>query len=132
MVHRTVLGSMERFMACLIEHYAGAFPVWLAPVQVVIIPIADRHLEYADRICKELLEEEIRVYVDNRPERMNLKIREAQLEKVPYMLVVGDKELVSSEVSIRLRNGDDLGSQAVSEFKDRMKAISRAKDVAKL
>jgi threonyl-tRNA synthetase len=132
MVHRTVLGSMERFMACLIEHYAGAFPVWLAPVQAVIIPIADRHLEYARQICSELVEEDIRVQVDDRTERMNLKIREAQLGKVPYMLVIGDKELNSSTVAIRLRSGEDLGSKTLSEFKDRIKAIIKAKDSDKL
>jgi threonyl-tRNA synthetase len=128
MVHRTVLGSMERFMACLIEHYGGAFPVWLAPVQVTIVPIADRHIEYARQVCSGLVEEDIRVYVDDRPERMNLKIREAQLEKVPYMFVIGDKELANSEIAVRLRNGKDLGLQSLSEFKKRIKAIIKAKD----
>ena len=118
MVHRTVLGSMERFMACLVEHYAGAFPVWLAPVQVVIIPIADRHLDYAKQICNTLREEDIRVQVDDRTERMNLKIREAQLAKIPYMVIVGDKELANTTVSVRLRNGEDLGSMQLTEFKD--------------
>ncbi len=132
MVHRTVLGSMERFMACLIEHYGGAFPVWLAPVQVTIVPIADRHIEYARQVCSGLVEEDIRVHVDDRPERMNLKIREAQLEKVPYMLVIGDKELANSEIAVRLRNGKDLGLQSLSEFKKRIKAIIKAKDSEKL
>lgn len=132
MVHRTVLGSMERFMACLIEHYAGAFPVWLAPVQVMIIPIADRHLEYARRISSELVEEDIRVQVDDRSERMNLKIREAQLGKVPYMFIMGDKELSNSVIAVRLRSGEELGSQSLSEFKDRIKTIIKAKDSDKL
>lgn len=132
MVHRTVLGSMERFMACLVEHYGGAFPVWLAPVQAVIIPIADRHLEYARQIRSELLEDEIRVQVDDRTERMNLKIREAQLNKVPYMLVVGDKEITNAAVSVRLRNGEDLGSKTLSEFKERIKAVIEAKDSGQL
>lgn len=132
MVHRTVLGSMERFMACLIEHYAGAFPVWLSPVQVVIISIADRHLDYAHQLAIELRNNGIRVQVDERSERMNLKIREAQLGKVPYMLVIGDKELAASTVSPRLRNGEDLGSLSLSEFVDRIKPIIEAKISDKL
>jgi threonyl-tRNA synthetase len=127
MVHRTVLGSMERFMACLIEHYAGAFPLWLAPVQVVIIPIADRHLSYAQQVAGKLRESDIRVQVDSRSERMNLKIREAQLEKIPYMIVVGDKELDVSQVSLRLRSGEDLGSLSLSQFADRVKLIIETK-----
>lgn len=123
MVHRTVLGSMERFLACLVEHYAGAFPVWLSPVQVVIIPIADRHLNYAFQVAGALGENKIRVQVDNRPERMNLKIREAQMEKVPYMLVVGDKESDASMVSLRLRTGEDLGRLPLDQFIDRVKSV---------
>lgn len=132
MVHRTVLGSMERFMACLVEHYAGAFPVWLSPVQAVIIPIADRHLDYARHLDGELTEGGMRVQVDDRSERMNLKIREAQLGKVPYMLVVGDKELDSSTVSLRLRNGEDLGSLTASEFMSRAKSVIEARVPDKL
>ena len=132
MVHRTVLGSMERFMACLIEHYAGAFPVWLSPVQAVIIPIADRHLDYARHLDGELREGGMRVQVDDRSERMNLKIREAQLGKVPYMLVIGDKELDSSTVSLRLRNGEDLGSLTASEFMSRAKSVIEARVPDKL
>jgi threonyl-tRNA synthetase len=132
MVHRTVLGSMERFMACLIEHYAGAFPVWLSPVQVVIIPIADRHLSYAHQVASELRECGIRVQVDDRSERMNLKIREAQLAKIPYMFVVGDKELDASKVSLRLRNGEDLGLLAPSQFMDRVNPIIKIKSPDKL
>ena len=122
MIHRTVLGSMERFLACLIEHYGGAFPVWLSPVQAVIIPIADRHVDYAYQVEEELKKEGIRSQVDDRTERMNLKIREAQLEKVPYMLVVGDKEVASAGVSLRLRNGKDAGQKAVAEVKEKIKA----------
>ena len=132
MVHRTVLGSMERFMACLIEHYAGAFPVWLSPVQAVIIPIADRHLDYAHHLAGELRKGGMRVQVDDRSERMNLKIREAQLGKVPYMLVIGDKELDSSTVSLRLRNGEDLGSLTASEFMSRAKSVIEARVPDKL
>ena len=132
MVHRTVLGSMERFMACLIEHYAGAFPVWLSPIQAMIIPIADRHLDYARQLSVELKEEELRVQVDDRSERMNLKIREAQMGKIPYMLIIGDKELADSTVSVRLRNGEDLGSQSLSEFKNHIKGTIEAKELGKL
>ena len=127
MVHRTVLGSMERFMACLIEHYAGAFPVWLSPVQVVIIPIADRHLDYTHKLVGDLRESGIRVQVDDRSERMNLKIRAAQLGKIPYMLVIGDKELDTSMVSLRLRNGEDLGSLSPSDFMSRAKLVIEAR-----
>jgi len=127
MIHRTVLGSMERFLACLIEHYAGAFPVWLAPVQVMIIPIADRHLEYARRVEAELKAEGLRVQVDARAERMNPKIREAQLQKIPYMLVVGDKETETSSVSVRLRSNENLGSQSLPEFKTMAKADIEAR-----
>ncbi len=122
MIHRTVLGSMERFLACLTEHYGGAFPVWLSPVQAIIIPIADRHISYARQIERELGEENIRSRIDERPERMNLKIREAQIEKVPYMLVVGDEEVASSSVSLRLRNGEDVGLQTLPQAKARIKA----------
>jgi threonyl-tRNA synthetase len=124
MVHRTVLGSMERFMATLIEHYKGAFPVWLAPVQAVIIPIADRHLEHAHQVESRLREASLRAHVDTRPERMNQKIRLAQLEKVPYMLVVGDREAEAGAVSLRLRSGEDRGQLPVEDF------ISLAKQAA--
>ena len=117
MIHRTVLGSMERFLASLIEHYGGAFPVWLAPVQVMVIPVADRHLDYAYKLEAELKSEEVRVQVDARSERMNLKIRQAQLDKIPYMLVVGDRELADNTVAIRLRSGEQLPSQSFSSFK---------------
>ncbi len=116
MIHRTVLGSMERFMACLIEHYAGAFPVWLAPIQAVVIPIADRHAEYASQVGEKLLEKGFRFKTDNRSERMNLKIREAQLAKTPYMLVVGDKEMSGGQVAVRERSGKDLGAMDVEKF----------------
>ncbi len=117
MVHRTVLGSMERFLATLIEHYGGAFPVWLAPIQVLVIPIADRHLDYARQLEAELKNEKVRVEVDARSERMNLKIRQAQLDKIPCMLVVGDKEIADDTVAIRLRSGEQLSSQPFDSFK---------------
>ncbi|HJX68909.1 MAG TPA: threonine--tRNA ligase [Dehalococcoidia bacterium] len=127
MIHRTVLGSMERFLACLVEHYGGAFPVWLSPVQATIVPIADRHVGYAHEIESDFRNDGIRVRVDDRSERMNLKIREAQLEKVPYMLIVGDKEMASSSVSLRLRSGDDLGLETAVQVKSRIKAAIEAK-----
>jgi len=132
MVHRTVLGSMERFVACLIEHYGGAFPVWLSPVQAIIIPIADRHLDYAHELAGEIEQGGVRVQVDDRTERMNLKIREAQLMKIPYMLVVGDKELDTSTLSLRLRSGEDLGSVPLPEFMSRARALIEARTPDKL
>jgi len=128
MVHRTVLGSMERFLASLIEHYGGAFPVWLAPVQVMLIPIADRHLDYARKLEEELKSEGVRAEVDSRSETVNLKIRQAQLDKIPYMLVVGDKEIAASSVSVRLRSGEKLDPRPFASFKQTVKAaiLSRA------
>ncbi|HEY55179.1 MAG TPA: threonine--tRNA ligase [Dehalococcoidia bacterium] len=120
MVHRTVLGSMERFLASLIEHYGGAFPLWLAPVQVTVIPIADRHLEYARKLEAELKSGGVRVVVDERSETVNLKIRQAQLEKIPYMLVVGDREIAEANVSVRLRSGEQQASLPFADFKKRV------------
>jgi threonyl-tRNA synthetase len=122
-IHRAPLSTHERLIGFLLEHYAGAFPVWLAPVQVTVIPVADRHLDYARQIETELRNEGVRVQVDARPERMNLKIRAAQLEKVPYMLVIGDKEIASATVSVRLRTGEQLPSQTIGEFKSSIKRI---------
>jgi len=113
MVHRAILGSMERFMGVLIEHYGGAFPAWLAPVQAVIIPIADRHMDYARSAGKKLEAAGLRVVVDDGKERMNLKIRQAQLEKVPYMMIVGDREAESDTLAVRLRSGEDLGPRSL-------------------
>jgi threonyl-tRNA synthetase len=127
MVHRALLGSLERFFGVLVEHYGGAFPVWLAPVQAMIIPISDRHIDYARKVEAELKAEGLRIQVDVRPERMNYKIREAQLQKIPYMLVVGDKEAAAASVSVRLRNGEDLGKQSVAEFKAMAKSDIQAK-----
>ncbi|MBI5956730.1 MAG: threonine--tRNA ligase [Chloroflexi bacterium] len=116
MIHRTVLGAMERFIGGLTEHYVGAFPIWLAPVQAVVIPIADRHLDYARQVERRLKEAGLRVQVDDRSERMNLKIRDAQLQKIPYMLVVGDREAISGAVAVRLRSEENLGAQPLPEF----------------
>ena len=109
MVHRALMGSMERFMGVLIEHYAGAFPVWLAPVQAVLIPITDRHLDYAFEVAEQLKAEGIRAEVDDSSDRMNAKIRAAQKQKIPYMLVVGDQEVEAGKVAPRLRSGDKSG-----------------------
>ena len=117
MVHRALMGSLERFFGVMVEHYGGAFPVWLSPVQVMIIPIADRHIEYAKKLETEFKVDGLRVQVDARPERMNSKIREAQLQKIPYMLVVGDKEMAADSVSVRLRTGEDLGIKSAAEFR---------------
>jgi threonyl-tRNA synthetase len=127
MVHRALMGSLERFFGVLIEHYGGAFPVWLSPTQAMIIPIADRHLDYARQIEAKLKEKGLRVEVDARTERINLKIRQAQLEKVPYMLIVGDKEIAESGVSVRLRSGEDLGLQPLNKFLIKARADIRAK-----
>lgn len=115
MIHRALLGSMERFMGVLIEHFSGAFPVWLAPVQAVVIPITDKHLDYAYKIGEKLKEENIRVEVDDRSERMNAKIRQAQLQKIPFMLVVGDREIEAGTASVRLRTEENLGALPVEE-----------------
>jgi threonyl-tRNA synthetase len=120
MIHRALLGSMERFMGVLIEHFAGAFPSWLAPVQAILIPIADRHLEYADKVSAQLKEAGLRIEVDGRSERMNAKIRDAQMQKIPYMLVVGDREAEAEQMAVRLRSGEDLGAIGVESFIDRV------------
>jgi len=116
MIHRALLGSMERFLGALIEHHAGAFPLWLAPVQARLIPIADRHIEYARSAAEKLAAGGLRVDVDDRGERMNAKIRDAQLQKIPYMLVVGDKEASAEAVAVRLRSGEDRGAIPVERF----------------
>jgi len=116
MIHRALLGSLERFFGVLIEHYAGAFPVWLSPTQAAIIPIADRHLDYARKVEAELRKAGLRAMVDDRPERMNAKIRDAQNQKIPYMLVVGDKEEESGQVALRLRNGENPGPLLLADF----------------
>jgi threonyl-tRNA synthetase len=122
-IHRSSIGAVERTMAFLIEHYAGAFPVWLSPVQAAIIPISDNHLEYARKIEKELKAMDVRVQVDDRNERMNQKIREAQLQKIPYMLVVGDKEEANNTVAVRLRTGEQLPVMSLDNFKIKIKQI---------
>jgi threonyl-tRNA synthetase len=116
MVHRALFGSMERFLGVLIEHYAGAFPVWLSPDQVSIIPITDSHNEYAAQLARQMAEEGIRAKFDSSSDRMNAKIRRAQLLKIPYMLVVGDREMAENTVSLRKRDGTRINGMAIQEF----------------
>jgi threonyl-tRNA synthetase len=127
MIHRALLGSMERFFGVLIEHYAGAFPIWLSPVQAILIPIADRHLVYCDEVAGRLRAAGLRVEVDKGGERMGNKIRQAQKRKIPYILVVGDKEQTAGQVAVRLRSGEDLGPQDVSAFVERALAAVAGK-----
>jgi len=127
MIHRALLGSLERFFGVLIEHYAGAFPVWLMPVQAMIIPIADRHMPYAEELKKTIRAAGIRVKVDDRSERMNAKIRDAQNQKVPYMLIIGDQEMENKQVSLRLRNGENPGAVDLAVFLERAQTEIDAK-----
>jgi threonyl-tRNA synthetase len=122
MVHRTVLGSMERFIGGLVEHYAGAFPVWLSPVQAKILPVTSFQNDYAERVRDKLIESGLRAEADLRSEKLGFKIREAQLEKVPYMLIVGKREEESNAVAVRLRSGEDLGATPLESFIERAKS----------
>ena len=121
MVHRALYGSIERFFGVLIEHYAGAFPVWLAPVQAVVIPISERHAEYGNQIAAQLKAAGVRVEVDARNEKMNAKIREHAMQKVPYLLVVGDKEAANGHVNVRTRGQEKTEDLPASEFVERIK-----------
>ena len=130
MVHRALFGSVERFFGVLIEHYAGAFPLWLAPVQVGLVPIAERaSCEYAEKVKAELEAAGLRVELDGRNEKMNAKIREFRLQKVPYILVVGDKEEASEAVSVRTRGKGDGGSMAFADFLVKAQTIEAEKSV---
>ena len=116
MIHRACFGSMERFIGILTEHYAGAFPAWMAPVQVKVLPISEKHVEYANQLAKQMRHDYVRVEVDDRNEKIGYKIRQAQMEKVPYMLVVGDKEMEDNSVNVRKHGGDELGTVPFDEF----------------
>jgi threonyl-tRNA synthetase len=129
MVHRALYGSIERFFGILLEHYAGAFPVWLAPVQAIVLPITDRQTEYAHSVRDQLDAAGIRVTVDDRSEKVNLKIREAQLQKIPFMLVVGDREAANGQVAVRNRKHGDLGAKPVAEFIADIRALIDTKAV---
>ena len=130
MLHRAVTGATERFLGVLIEHFGGAFPLWLAPVQATVIPIADRHQPYADEVAATLREAGFRVEVDARSERMNAKIRHAQLQKVPYMLVAGDREAEAGTVAVRVRTGEDLGAVPLTDFLARIREERETKALA--
>jgi threonyl-tRNA synthetase len=130
MIHRALLGSLERFIGCLIEHYAGAFPLWLSPVQVLVIPIADRHTNYAQGLVKQLSQAGIRTRIDDRSETTNRKIRDGQMQKIPYMLVVGDREVANGTASVRLRSGQNLGAKKLSEIFEVLKRENREKSIS--
>jgi threonyl-tRNA synthetase len=123
MVHRALYGSVERFFGVLIEHYAGAFPVWLSPVQVAMIPISERHAEYASKIASQLKAAGVRVEVDARSEKMNAKIREHAMQKVPFLLVVGDKEAEAGTVNVRSRGKEKTEDMATTEFVEKIRKL---------
>jgi threonyl-tRNA synthetase len=116
MIHRAILGSLERFIGIIIEHFAGAFPLWLAPVQATVLPLSEKFLDYADEVARELKRAGLRIEVDNSNEKLGAKIRTAQLAKIPYMLVVGEKEVSSRTVSLRKRSGGDQGTMPIEQF----------------
>lgn len=116
MIHRVVFGSIERFIGILIEHFAGKFPLWLSPVQVKILPISDKHMDYAKEIEKALKKEGLRCEIDGRAEKIGYKIRTASLEKIPYMLIVGEKELQTNSLSVRKRDDGDLGNMPIDQL----------------
>ena len=124
-----MFGSIERFIGILIEHYAGKFPVWLSPVQVKLLPVSDKSMDYAQEVEKQLKSLGIRVETDTRNEKIGYKIREAQLEKLPYMLIIGDKEKEEGTVSVRMREKGDIGSMPLSEFAARVKKENDEKTV---
>ncbi|MBU1031766.1 threonine--tRNA ligase [Patescibacteria group bacterium] len=127
MIHRAIFGSFERFIAILTEHFQGAFSTWLSPIQVQIIPIADRHQKYAQKVLEQLKSSEIRVEVDNRAETMQAKIRDAQTQKIPYMIIVGDREEKENKVAIRERSGKDLGTVSLEDFLKSLKSTIESK-----
>jgi threonyl-tRNA synthetase len=129
MVHRALYGSIERFFGILVEHYAGAFPVWLAPVQAIVLPITDRSLDYAKQVQKQLNAAGFRAELDGRNEKINFKIREAQLQKIPYMLVIGDREAQNEQVSVRNRKHGDQGAVAFDEFLKRLSEVVSSKNL---
>jgi len=130
MIHRALLGSIERFFGMLIEHYAGAFPVWLAPVQAKVVSITDKQLDYAKGVREKLLASGIRAELDARPEKIGFKIREAAMEKVPYILVVGDKEVQQNMVAVRERGGKDLGVMSLDDFMNNVQKLIQEKNIS--
>jgi len=128
MIHRAIIGS-ERFIGILIEHFAGAFPVWLSPVQVKIIPVSDKVIDYARTVYQQLQDVALRVELDDRNEKLGAKIRDAQIQKIPYMVIVGQKELDGGKIAIRLRDGKDLGQIDINEFVVKVRDITSAKSL---
>jgi threonyl-tRNA synthetase len=124
MIHRAMLGSLERFIGILIEHTGGAFPVWLAPVQAEVIPVSEKFIDYGASVQQQLEDLGIRAHLDNRNEKLGYKIREAQLQKIPYMLVVGGKEEESKQVAVRVRTGEDRGAQDLEAFAKHVLALT--------
>jgi threonyl-tRNA synthetase len=122
MLHRVILGAMERFIGVLIEHYAGAFPVWLAPVQAILLTVTERHIPYAEKVYHQLIQEGMRVAKDLRNEKLGFKIREAQMQKIPYMLVVGDREEKEGTISPRSRSGEALKGMWIEDFVSKVKS----------
>jgi threonyl-tRNA synthetase len=126
MLHRAIVGSFERFIGILIEHYAGAFPLWLAPHQIVVMNITERQAEYASTIKNKLVNQGFRAISDLRNEKISYKIREHSLQKLPYQLVVGDKEMQAETVAVRTRSGEDLGAMSLEAFTERLQAEAKA------
>ena len=121
MIHRAIFGSFDRFIGIITEHFAGAFPTWLAPVQVKVLPIStEKHADYARKLVDELTDKGFRIEIDDRNEKIGYKIREAQLQKVPYMLVVGDKEIENNQVGVRSRKDGDIGAMSLSDFEEKL------------
>jgi threonyl-tRNA synthetase len=129
MIHRAIISTMERMVAYLIEHYGGAFPLWLAPVQVGLVPISERHQQYAEKVQSELQKAGFRVELDSRNEKMNAKIRDFTMQKVPYVLVMGDKEEEANAVSVRVRGKGDQGSMPLADFLAKVAALIAAKSM---
>jgi threonyl-tRNA synthetase len=127
MIHRALMGSLERFFGVLIEHYAGAFPLWLAPVQVSVLTIAERHGEFGRRVYDALRNAGVRATLNAENEKIGYKIREATMKKIPYLVIVGDKEVADEKVTVRKRNGDNIGPFSVGEFTDLLGEEIRAK-----
>ncbi len=127
MVHRALFGSVERFFGVLIEHYAGAFPFWLAPVQITVLPITDRINDYAEKIAKELKESGFRVEANTKSDKIGAKIRDAQIQKIPFMLVLGDKELEENKVAVRERKAADIGAMTLEEFKEMAQKLNETR-----
>jgi len=132
MIHRTLLGAMERFVGTLIEQCAGAFPVWLTPTQTMIIPISDKHVDYCQKLKETLENEGVRTELDDRKESMQSRIRDAQMQKIPYMLILGDKEIEANQISLRLRTGENIGSLDLKTFIKTVKEIDTSKAVDKI